>query len=592
MVVADKIAKTQLSHPVVDRWPYHSAEWTSTSSRLLGEKDRRMEASAYLLEGYGLRRLMEGRQGHILFNTLATTFHPPRTATVLVDADEGTPYLTASQTFHRRPFPRKWIALNKLREGTDLEVSQRTILMTRSGTVGRTTLAFTPHLSSLISDDLLRVKPLVERAWGWVYAYLRAPKTRAMMVSQQYGHVIQHLEASHLRALPVPSVTDSTMESFTWRATQVLELREQAYRSVNEAEQHFEACLGSSDIPANAGETGFVVPSITGSFRLDAAHHSPVVSSLRDHFKRNALTVESLDKCGFDVWVPGRYKRVPVDTGGVQYLDSSDLFVMNPNIDKRLADHGFGDPYGGRVEPGWILMASSGQVYGNIGGAVLATNFHLGKALANHVIRIKPRPGADARAGYVLTALTHPFLGRPLVKSLAFGSSVPEISPSALSELGIPRLAKSDEDTIADLMEGSFLLHSIADAIEGELAFEAESVIDHFIGKHETQLLSTFNNPPHLNAEFARLSAQWYRTRPRGVDVANMVLHPSYQQIIALGRRAVPLILRELDKVPSHWFWALHRITGSDPVSSNDQGNLASMSAAWIKWGKQHGYYW
>ena len=141
MVIAGPIAETGL-HPVVDLWPYHVAAWTSTSSRLLSERGRRMEAAAYLLEGYGLRRLMEGRQGHIQFHELATTLQPPRTATVLVDADLGTPYLTASQAFHRRPFPRKWVAANKIRQGTDLEVDRGTILTTRSGTVSPTPPTF------------------------------------------------------------------------------------------------------------------------------------------------------------------------------------------------------------------------------------------------------------------------------------------------------------------------------------------------------------------------------------------------------------------------------------------------------------------
>ena len=555
-----------------------------------------MEAEAYLLEGYGLIQLVEGRQGHRSLRELAGIFQPPRTTGVLVGPEFGKPYLTASQAFHQRPFPRKWLAESQIPHAADLSVDRGTILVTRSGTVGQATLAFTPHQSMLISDDLLRIRPHDKDSWGWVYAYLRSPKARAMMMSQQYGHIVKHLEVSHLNCLPVPPITDDKKADFARKANYVLELREQAFAAMSKAESYFESCLGSPSLSGHEGETGFVVPSIlqlsSSQLRLDAARHNPVASALRDHFRRNA-SVQSLRECGFDTWVPGRYKRVHVKAGGVPFLDSSDLFRINPDIEKRLADGSFGDGYGGRVEPGWILMASSGQVYGNIGGAVLANTFHSGKVLANHVIRLKPSEDANARPGYVLTALTHPSLGRPLVKSLAFGSSVPEISPLDLANLGIPRLPRSDEDIIADLAEECFVLHSTADAIEGELAFEAERIIDKFIGNFdEPDNLSTFTIPSHIHAEFERLVGEWYRRRPFGVDIDRMVAHPAYQHIIALGRRVVPLILRELENKPSHWFWALHSITGANPVTPSDQGNLVGMSAAWISWGRQNGFYW
>ena len=555
-----------------------------------------MEAEAYLLEGYGLRRLVEERHGHLPLQELAEISLPPRTTAVLVGSKFGTPFLTASQAFHQRPFPRKWLAEGKIPHSTELAVERGTILTTRSGTVGRTTLAFAAHESTLISDDLLRIRSHQNETWGWVYAYLCAPKSRAMMKSHQYGHVVKHLEVGHLNQLPVPPMSSERMADFASRANHVLDLRDRAYEAITKAENYFESCLGSPDFSLVQGENGFVVPSISiltnPQRRLDAARHEPIVSDLYNHFRQKA-TLQTLKDCGFEAWVPGRYKRVPVETGGVSFLDSSDLFRINPDTVKQLADGAFGDGYCGRVESGWILMASSGQVYGNIGGAVLATTCHIGKVLSNHVIRIKPSSNAAAKPGYVLMALTHPSLGRPLVKSLAHGSSVPELSPTDLEGLAIPRLAKSDEDFIADLVEESFSLHSRAGAIEGEIAFESERAIDHFIGGLvEKENLSALNTPPHLITEFDSLVNEWYRGRPRGVDIDRMVAQPAYQHIIALGRRAVPLILRELEQNPSHWFWALHSITGADPVSQNDQGNLGGMRMAWTSWGRQNGYHW
>ena len=54
-----------------------------------------------------------------------------------------------------------------------------------------------------------------------------------------------------------------------------------------------------------------------------------------------------------------------------------------------------------------------------------------------------------------------------------------------------------------------------------------------------------------------------------------MAMHPAYQQIVGMGRSAVPFILKELANGPGHWFWALRAISGEDPVSSQGQGRRA-----------------
>lgn len=69
-----------------------------------------------------------------------------------------------------------------------------------------------------------------------------------------------------------------------------------------------------------------------------------------------------------------------------------------------------------------------------------------------------------------------------------------------------------------------------------------------------------------------------------------MAMHPAYQQIIGMGPVAIPLLLRELQKSPDHWFWALKAITDVDPVPASERGRQKQMAAAWLRWGKEHGY--
>lgn len=91
---------------------------------------------------------------------------------------------------------------------------------------------------------------------------------------------------------------------------------------------------------------------------------------------------------------------------------------------------------------------------------------------------------------------------------------------------------------------------------------------------------------------FQRLAHQWLQERKPVSSVVKMADHPAYKEIIRMGEQAVPLLLEELERKPDHWFFALHMITGADPVPKEARGKLPEMARAWIEWGKEKGYRW
>jgi hypothetical protein len=52
----------------------------------------------------------------------------------------------------------------------------------------------------------------------------------------------------------------------------------------------------------------------------------------------------------------------------------------------------------------------------------------------------------------------------------------------------------------------------------------------------------------------------------------------------------VPLLLHDLERQSTHWFWALKAITGEDPAAREDVGAIQKMADAWLEWGRQQGY--
>src|SRR5262245_47029909 len=98
--------------------------------------------------------------------------------------------------------------------------------------------------------------------------------------------------------------------------------------------------------------------------------------------------------------------------------------------------------------------------------------------------------------------------------------------------------------------------------------------------------------PETVEERFRRLEAKWMDEVGYSSSSTELIGHPAFQEIIGLGDAVVPLMLRDLEERPRLWVWALPRITGANPVPVSDGGNIAKMSEAWLRWGKEHGYRW
>lgn len=89
---------------------------------------------------------------------------------------------------------------------------------------------------------------------------------------------------------------------------------------------------------------------------------------------------------------------------------------------------------------------------------------------------------------------------------------------------------------------------------------------------------------------FSHLATTWKRETGHLSNVTKKCTHHAYQEIIGMGTGALPLILDDLRDSKDDWFWALSAITGQNPVSGEDAGNVTKMTEAWVRWGRTQGY--
>jgi len=98
--------------------------------------------------------------------------------------------------------------------------------------------------------------------------------------------------------------------------------------------------------------------------------------------------------------------------------------------------------------------------------------------------------------------------------------------------------------------------------------------------------------PASLEEQFHHLVAVWRAETALTSSLTEMVNHPAYQQIIGLGPQVVPLLLGELEREPDYLFAALRALTGADPVTPAQRGNLKEMTQSWLRWAKEHRQRW
>ena len=129
----------------------------------------------------------------------------------------------------------------------------------------------------------------------------------------------------------------------------------------------------------------------------------------------------------------------------------------------------------------------------------------------------------------------------------------------------------------------------LANSIIDEIGDDISDLWVESSGRVQGKKQSRLQPAPNIGELFIRLAAEWRQSREPG-DIHRMAMHMAYQRIIGLGTPIVPYILRELKCKPDHWFWALHAITGEDPVPQDAQGELGKMTEAWLEWGREEGY--
>lgn len=103
----------------------------------------------------------------------------------------------------------------------------------------------------------------------------------------------------------------------------------------------------------------------------------------------------------------------------------------------------------------------------------------------------------------------------------------------------------------------------------------------------------------NLESRFNELAESWAEWSSYHSNVQIKFEHPAYLEIIAMGEKAIPLILKRYNASSrlTEWDYVLNKITNEDPVAKKMQvmgiermPHLGFPRLCWLEWGKERGY--
>lgn len=314
-------------------------------------------------------------------------FWPARFKRKYVDKKNGMPFLMPSEITKFIPEPQKYIS----NYPGNLKVKKNSILITRSGAIGRCVISSKLLEKFVISDDLIRLIPKDDNL-AYLYTYLTSKYGKSLLTKDRYGSTVKHIEAEHVSSINIPYirelkkiVTELIMKSHV--------LLQQSQELIFQSQRVLHSKLNLEEIneenvgllfEENYGIKVFQVDKNSTNLRFDAPFNEPVIKLIENNLKKSKYEIAKLSDFIEEVFIPPRFKRIYVSDKkqGIPFLSGSHLIEFTLFGLKYLwKNYENIDLY--KIRKDWILISARGTV----GRPYLVTNELDGYTASDNIIR-------------------------------------------------------------------------------------------------------------------------------------------------------------------------------------------------------------
>lgn len=436
----------------------------SVSIAQMVNNGHRYDASAYNIEAMNaLRKVKRNKHGFVYLlgddGLIDNAYYPGRYKRIYNKNGTGEPFYLPSQLEEIDPKPAKYISPLTAVSLQNDRIKANTLLLSRSGTIGKCTISSKTTIDKLFSDDVIRVSFKDNTDLGYVYAFLNTETGLLILQSNNYGAVIDHIEPEHLANVPIPNAPKELKKSIHNLIVESYDLRDKSNDLIDEAQELLYKELQLPDINTikgvnyaeNKGFQNYAVKASQLNGRLDGSYHIPEVEEVIKVISKNAAEVTTLGdpRLSKKIILAGVFKRTYVDKqNGVPFLGGRDIMQLNPSIEKYLSIAVHKERIEKELEVfnNYILVTDRGT----IGKIQIVPKHWNGWAVSQNVIKVVP--ASIDISGYLYAYLATDF-ANVLIKRETYGSVVDMIDNNNVASIVVPLLKdKSVQQKINDLV--------------------------------------------------------------------------------------------------------------------------------------------
>ena len=366
------------------------------------------------------------------------------------DAEHGIPYLAASDTVLANLDTGRYLSKKQASILSYLMLKKDWIVVTCSGTIGNVTYTNSSFENHIATHDLIRIVPNDEKILrGYLYAFLASKYGYNQLTQSQFGGVVKHINAEHVRNIIVPCFAEFFQEEVNDLVQEAVKLREEAASALEKAKQTLKSFI-NADFVKNNNKTSIVKSrNIFSSLqhRLDppALMNDGVVAMDKISSRMSTKIIADINA---KVSRPGIFKRIYVENG-IPYIKGSEIFLNNPF---RRCEHlsrtrtPFVDEM--TLYEGQILITCAGSV-GNI--KMITKEYEDKKAIGSQdIIRLISNDELFTKE-YLFIYLQMPFVN-DYIQSMKYGSVIERIEPFHVESIPVVTPTKELSEEISAIV--------------------------------------------------------------------------------------------------------------------------------------------
>lgn len=159
---------------------------------------------------------------------------PTRFKRTYVEATHGTKLIGGKQINELNPSSEKYLAHSDMDD--ELKLKENSILITRSGTIGKTTIVPKHWTNWIGSDHIIRIIPASDQIAGYLYCWLSTEYALQLIKRNTFGAVVDEIDTAQVQKIEIPIIkNNSKQKEINDKVLQANELRYQAYMKEQDA---------------------------------------------------------------------------------------------------------------------------------------------------------------------------------------------------------------------------------------------------------------------------------------------------------------------------------------------------------------------